>query len=139
MFKFCPTNPRGKWSSSLVRLPDKSKAQFIHNQRPTSRIFVPSGIRTLVLLLVPLSDLPLHHTHGGKVAFSLATIIDFHHYFPSQSIVKLWNPSSTSWNNLITSRKVISTLPLPLAKIKPLFSTLNWESSTSPRYWNVVT
>lgn len=38
----------------------------MHIQRPTSKIFIPNGIRILVFLLVPLNTLSLHHTHGGE-------------------------------------------------------------------------
>lgn len=69
MFGLHLTNPGGKQSFFLIHLLGKSEAQLM--QRSTSRIFVPFGIRTLVLLLIPLSALPLYHIRGGLLSLKL--------------------------------------------------------------------
>lgn len=53
----------------LVHLPDKFEAQLIHIQRSTSRIFIPSGIQILILLLFPLNALLLHLAPWGPNSF----------------------------------------------------------------------
>lgn len=59
-------------------------------QRSIPRIFFPSGIQNLVLLLVLLSTLPLYDTRGGKKKTVILNIyLMGHHSFPDHTLMIL--------------------------------------------------